>query len=158
MTLGSDFQGATSFQNGLFTRLTVGLSHFDERNRKHSFQDTFNPISNCGEDIENSSHCFLHCPDYLQERIAFWNTVSCIVPNISQYFLKSFSIMKKMLVIQDTILDTTISYLTETKRFHAQLFWCSPDVMVLTLILISWLHIFLLFLFCFYYYYPVTIF
>ena len=39
-------------------------------------------------------------------------------------------------IIDNTsILDTTINYLIEAKRFVAQLFRCSPDVMALTLIL-----------------------
>ena len=35
-----------------------------------------------------------------------------------------------------TVLNAIIKYLLETKRFDAQLYRCSPDVMVLTLILL----------------------
>ena len=66
----------------LLTRLRVGLSQFREHKFKHSFQDTLNPICNCGKDIENASHFLLHCPDYLQERKTLLNAISCIVPNI----------------------------------------------------------------------------
>ena len=34
-----------------------------------------------------------------------------------------------------SILDATINYLIETKRFNAQLFWWTPDVMALALML-----------------------
>ena len=53
----------------LLTRLRVGPIHLREHKFKHSFQDTLNPICNCGEDIETSSHYVVHCPDYLQERM-----------------------------------------------------------------------------------------
>ena len=43
------------------TRLILGLSHFREHKFKHNFQETLNPIFNCGEDIETSSHYLLHC-------------------------------------------------------------------------------------------------
>ena len=38
------------------TRLSVGLSHLREQKFKYSFQDTLNPICNCSEDIETTSH------------------------------------------------------------------------------------------------------
>ena len=47
-----------------------------------------------------------------------------------------------------SILDATIIFLIETKKFDAQLFWCSSDVMALTLIL-HLKFIFFFFLFCF---------
>ena len=43
------------------TRLILGLSHFREHKFKPNFQETLNPICNCGEDIETSSHYLLHC-------------------------------------------------------------------------------------------------
>ena len=66
----------------LLTRSRVGLSHLREHKSKHSFQDTLNPICNCGEDNETTSHYLLYYPEYLQERMTLMNTVSCIVPNI----------------------------------------------------------------------------
>ena len=51
-------------------------------NRKHSFQDARNLISNCDEDIETSSYYLFHCPDYLQERMTLLNTVRLIDTNI----------------------------------------------------------------------------
>ena len=52
----------------LLIRLRVGLSPLHEHKFKHSFQDTLNPICNCGEDIETTSHYLLYCPDNLHER------------------------------------------------------------------------------------------
>ena len=104
------------------------LSHFRKHKFKHSFQDTLNPICNCGEDIETSSHYLLHCPDYLQERMTLLNTVSCIAPNIFDFNNDQLSEIllygKEGLDNNNNtnILDTTINYLIETKRFDAQLF------------------------------------
>ena len=84
----------------LLTRLRVGLSHLCEHKFKHSFQDTFNLICNCGEDIETTCHYLLHCPDYLQERVNLMNTVSCIVPNIFDFNNDHLTeILKKILMI-----------------------------------------------------------
>ena len=130
----------------------VGLSHLREHKFKQNFQDTHNPIYNCGEGIETTSHYLLHCPDYLQERVTLLNTVSCIVPNILDF--NNGQLTEILLYgredpdhINNTrILDATINYLIETKRFNGKLFWCSPDVMALTLIL--HLKFIFLFLFC----------
>ena len=112
----------------LLTRLRVGLSHLREHKFKHSFQDTFNPICTCGEDIETTSHYLLHCTDYLEERKTLLNTISCIVHNIFDF--NNDQLTEILLYGKDNldnnnntnILDATINYLIETKRFNAQLF------------------------------------
>ena len=127
------------------------LSHLRENKFKHSFQDTLNPICNRGKDIETTSHYLLHCPEYLQERKTLLNTISCIVPNIFDF--SNDQLIEVLLYGEDfdninntSILDVTISYLIETKSFNAELFWCSPDVKVLTLML----HLKFIFLFSFF--------
>ena len=67
----------------LLTRLKVVLSHLREHKFKHSCKDNLNLIYNCGKDIEASYHYLFQFPDYLQERMIFLSTVSCIFPNIS---------------------------------------------------------------------------
>ena len=84
-----------------------------------------NPICNCGKDIETSPHYFLHCPDYLQERVTLFITVTCIVPTISDVNnAKETEILLygKEDLDNTSILDATINYLIETKRFDTQLF------------------------------------
>ena len=108
----------------LLTRLRVGLSHLGEHKFKHSFQDTLNPICHCGEYIETISHYLLHCPDYLQERRTLLNTISCIVPNIFDF--NNDQLTEILLYAKEgldninstSILDATINYLIETKRFN----------------------------------------
>ena len=138
----------------LLTRLRVGLSHVRKHKFKHSFQDTLNLICNSGEDIETTSHYLFHCPDYLHERKNLLNTVSCIVPNIFDF--DNDQLTEILLygkedfdnINNTSILDATINYLIETKRFNAELFWWTPDIMALTLML----HLKFKFLFIFFWF------
>ena len=126
----------------LLTRLRVGPSHLREQKFKHSFQDTLNLICNCSEDIETTPHYLLHCSDYLHEKKTFLNTVSCIVPN--NFDFNNDQLIEILLYGKEdlyningtSIWDKIMNYLTETKRFNAELFWCSPDIMALTLMLL----------------------
>ena len=104
--------------------MRVGLSHLREHKFKHIFQDTLNPICNCGEDIETTSHYLLHCPDYLYERKTLLKTVSCIVPNIFNFNNDQLTEIhlhgKEDLnnINNTSIFNGTINYLIETKRFN----------------------------------------
>ena len=59
----------------LITRLRLDLNHLRGHKFKHSFQDTINPLYNCGQDIESSTHFFLHCPFFINERRTLLSTV-----------------------------------------------------------------------------------
>ena len=108
--------------------MRVGLSHLREHKFTHSFQDTLNPICNCGEDTETTSHYLHHCPGYLHERKTLLNTASCTIPNICDFNNDQLTEifwygMEDLDNINNTsILDATIKYLIETKRFNAELF------------------------------------
>ena len=105
------------------------------------------------------THYPLHCLGYLQEKMTLLNTVICIVPYISD--LNNAQLTEILLYGEEdyhninntSILDASINNLIETKRFGAQLYLCSPDVMALTLILL----LKFIFLFSFYYYYYLFI-
>ena len=62
----------------LLTRLRLGLSHLRDHKFKHNFQDTHNPICNCGEDIETSCHYLLHCSLYTNKILALLNVIQGI--------------------------------------------------------------------------------
>ena len=70
------------------------------------------------------------------------NIVSCIAPNNSD--LNNAQLTEVLLYSKENLdninsrstMDATINFLIETKRFDAQLFECSLDVMALTLILL----------------------
>ena len=55
----------------LITRLQLGLSHHRFHKFKHSFQDTLNPICNCGT-VETTVHYLFHCPNISNERPTFF--------------------------------------------------------------------------------------
>ena len=65
----------------LLTRLRLGLSHLREHKFKHSFQDPFNPICSCGNDIETSAHFLLHCPNFSNGKSIFLNIIGSIARN-----------------------------------------------------------------------------
>ena len=57
------------------TRLRLCLSHLREHKFKHSFQDTMNPLCNCGQGIESSTNFFIHCPFFVNERRTLLSTI-----------------------------------------------------------------------------------
>ena len=121
--------------------MRVGLRHLREHKFRPSFQDTLNPICNCSKDIATTSHYLLYCPHYLHERKTLLNTVSCIVSNTFDFNNDQLTEIllygKENLdnINNTSILGVTITYLIETKRFNAEHFWWTLDVMALTLML-----------------------
>ena len=100
------------------------------------------------------------------------NTGRCIAPNIldlsnvqlTEIFLynkENLDIINNTsidIINNTSILDATIKYLIETKRFYTQYFLSSPDFVALTLILLlKFIFSLFLFLFCFYSYYYLFI-
>ena len=46
----------------LIRKLRLGLSHLREQELKHNFQESSNPLWNCGHGIKSTSHfCIVHC-------------------------------------------------------------------------------------------------
>ena len=112
----------------ILSRVRLGLSHLRQHKFKHSFQDTLNPICNCGQDIETPCHYLLSCPNYDVERNALLNNIRQIAPNILNY---NDSQLTQILLFGDTsfnsetntsILNTTIDYFLSTKRFSNPIF------------------------------------
>ena len=62
----------------LIRRLRLGLSHPRFHKFKHSFQDTLNPICNCGT-VETTIHYLLLCPDFSNERLTLFNKLQSIL-------------------------------------------------------------------------------
>ena len=62
------------------TRLRLGLSHSREHKFKHNVQKSLNPLCNCGHSIESTTHFFLHCPLFTNERytlLSFLSSIDC---------------------------------------------------------------------------------
>ena len=111
------------------TRIRLGLSHLREHKFKHSFQDTLNPICNCGNDVESAIHFFLHCPLYSNERRTLLNSLV----NIDHTLLDNtdFSLTQILLFDNTTfntkentkIINLTIDFGLSTKKFDEPLLW-----------------------------------
>ena len=116
----------------LLTRLRLGLSHLRDHKFKHSFQDSLNPICNCGTDVETTTHCLLHCPLFSDERLILINNIRNIDNNILNLNDSRFS---EVLLFGNSsfnntkntsILNTTIEYIVSSKRFEVPLYaWLS---------------------------------
>ena len=112
----------------LITRLRLGLSHLRKYNIKRNFQESLNPLCNCGHGIESTTHFFLHCPLFTDERYTLLSTLSSIDCNL----LNSTDFVLTQTVLFDTlsfnsnknleILNATIDYILSTKRFDQALF------------------------------------
>ena len=123
----STFQCNNPKRLKLITKLRLGLSHLRFHKFKPSFQDTLNPICNCGT-VEITVHYLLHCPSFSNERLTFFGKLQSIDVNILS---KDNSNISKLLLYGDhsfndekntSILTASIEYIISTKRFDAPLF------------------------------------
>ena len=99
-----------------------------EHKFKHSFQDTLNPICNCGNDVESAIYFFLHYPLCSNERRTFLNSLV----NIDHTLLDNidFSLTQILLfgnttfnAIENTkIINLTMDFVLPTKRLTNQFY------------------------------------
>ena len=95
----------------LIIQLRFGVSHLREEKFKHNFQDLINPSCNCGHNTESTTHHFLlHYPLFLNERSAFFSTLSSLDCNL---------------------LDNTDSTLTKTLPFGNTSFKSNKNLKIL---------------------------
>ena len=112
----------------LLTRLRLGLSHLREHKFSHNFQDTVNPLCSCSLELENVEHFFLRCHHFNQSRFNLKNELQLIDPNIiylpdnelTQVLL--FGNSKFSSEINTKILQSSIKYIENSKRFEGSLF------------------------------------
>ena len=110
----------------LLTRLRLGSSRLREHKFKHSFQDSLNPICNCGNDIELSAHFLLRCPNFSNKRSTL-NIIGSIDRNILTR--SDFQVTETLLygdsnsnnITNTLILNAAVDFLIATKRFDASL-------------------------------------
>ena len=109
------------------TRLRLGLSHLRYHKFKHNFQDSLNPLCNCGLLAETTSHCLLHCPLFADERKTFLSNIKSINhkfleqndSTLTQTFLYGDS--ASSVETNTLILNATIQYVLSSKRFEEAL-------------------------------------
>ena len=106
---------------------TLSVSHLQEHKFKHSFQDTLNPICNCGNDVESAIHFFLHCPLYSNERCTLLNSLVNI--DRTQLDNTDFSLTQILLfgnrtfnaIVNTNLKNLTIDFVLSTQRFDVPL-------------------------------------
>ena len=78
----------------LLTRLWLGLSYLRDHKFRHCFQDTQNPLCDCGNDTETITHFFLHCPSFRTSRQILLNNIrninKRILPHGEDHLVKTF--------------------------------------------------------------------
>ena len=111
----------------LIAMVRLGLNHLRFHKFKYSFQDTLNPIWNCGT-VETTIHYLLQCPNFSNKRLTFLNKLQRIDANILSkgdtniltllcYGDHSFNDEKNT-----SILTASIEYIISAKRFDTLLF------------------------------------
>ena len=112
----------------LITRLRLGLSHLREHKFKHSFQDTLNPLCNCGQDIESITYFFLQCPFFITERRTLLSTICSLDSKLLDS--NDYDLTQTLLFGNTSqtsrnnlkIINASIDYILSSKRFDEPLF------------------------------------
>ena len=111
----------------LLQDLRLSLSHLREHKFKHSFQDTINPLCKCGQDIESSTHCFLHCLFFINEKHTLLSTIRSLDRKLStDYDLTQtllFGITSQISSNNFKTINASIDYIFSGKRFDEPLFY-----------------------------------
>ena len=97
-------------ESQLLTRLRLGLSQLYENKFRHCFQDTLNPLCECGKDIESTMHFFLHCTNFLIPRQ---------------------TLFQKIRNIDDSILSQSETQLTQTLLYGNQNYHSSINRLII---------------------------
>ena len=105
----------------LLTRLRLGLSHLCDHKFRHCFQDTLNPLCDCGNDTEIATHFFLHWPSFHIFRQTLLNNIRNINEKIlshgEEQLIQTFLFGNPNfnLAVNRLILNATIEYLISTE-------------------------------------------
>ena len=115
------------FITHILTKLRLTLSHLRDHKFRHCFEDTLNPLCDCCNDTETTTHFFLLCASFHTPRQTLFN----IIRNINEQILfhgedKSIQTFlycnsKRNLTVNRLILSTKIEYLSSTERFKCPL-------------------------------------
>ena len=111
----------------LLTRIRLGLSHLREHKFRHNFQDTVNPLCTCSLETEDTNHFFLRCQNFSISRTTLLDELNIIEPSLillnQNEFVKSILFGNPSFSSESNrkILECTINYLKNTKRFDGAL-------------------------------------
>ena len=110
------------------TRLRVGFSHLKEHKFRHNFQDSIDPMCNCGSGIETTVHFLLHCPNFITQRQTLFDKIATIDDNIlkenEDIFVNVLLFGKPNIedCLNKKVLNATIEFILSTERFENPLF------------------------------------
>ena len=116
--------------NGIkfLTRLQVGFSHLKESKFRHNFEDVINPLYSCGNFVKSTTHFFLHCTHFSNQRLTLINKTKdidiCIFDKNDFLITQTLLFRDEKLSITDnkSILEATIQFLISSGRFDSPLF------------------------------------
>ena len=113
----------------LLTLLHLGLCHLNEHKFRHNFQQCLNPLCSFSLENEDTTHYLLHCQHFSNHRYDLMNSVKSSISNFESLtgnnridiLLYDDSALTK--TKKKIILEATINYLKNSKRFSVSLFW-----------------------------------
>ena len=128
-----------SLENSVFTchnpiaikylsRIRLGFGHLRYHKFKHGFLNAIDPLCSCSTGIENTVHYFLYCPHFSFARNAFLNEIAIVDRSIIDQddikIIQTFLYGNRNFSLNDNklILDASIKYILETKRFEGPIF------------------------------------
>ena len=106
------------------TRLRLGLSHLKEHKFNHNFEDTVDPICICRTEVETTSHYFLRCQLFSNQRIRLLNDTRHVRNDPfhleDEEFVKVLLFGKSSLNLAEnrSIILATINFILESNRFN----------------------------------------
>ena len=83
--------------------MRLRFSHLADHKFRHNFQDYLTPICSCHQEIETTSHFFLHCQNYRFARKTFLEKTTLNDSNILQQ--SNLSITKDLLFGSEKLKD-----------------------------------------------------
>ena len=112
----------------LLTRLRLNFSHLNEHKFGHNFNETINPMRNCGAGTETTIHYLLRCRVYSVQRAELLDGVCKLeftLQNSSEDHLLTvllYGSQKYALNVNKENMRLTISFLKASERFVQPLF------------------------------------
>ena len=112
----------------LLTRLRLGLNHLNEHRFNHKFQNCTSQECICSCEKESTTHFFLHCHFYISTRATLFDKLKEIVNNLQELSDQTVSeiLLYGSLNLKGNqnsqILECTIKYIMDSKRFTSSLF------------------------------------
>ena len=115
----------------LLTRLRLGLSYLNEHKFNHNFDDCVNPFCTCSLEPESTSHFFLHCHHYNAIQSILFEDLNSVDKNLFKLSDNELTLIllygstKYSLMNNRILLNSSIKYIENSKRFSGPLFQCS---------------------------------